>query len=83
VHSNANLDAVERRKISSPPGIEPRKVRVQVLTAVSSTKMAVFCCVALCNPVKIYPHSSCAYCIALMMEAVRTSETSVSFYETT
>jgi hypothetical protein len=43
---------------------------IEVLTA-ASMKMAVFLVVALCRS------------IALMMEAARTSETSVNFYQTT
>jgi hypothetical protein len=50
-------------------------VGFEVLTAVS-TKMAVFWVVAPCNLVAEFP-------IALMMEAARTSETLVSFYQTT
>jgi hypothetical protein len=47
-----------------------RTVRFEVLTAVS-TKMAVFWVVVPCS------------LVALMMEAARTSETLVNFYQTT
>jgi hypothetical protein len=47
--------------------------------------MTVFWDVAPCNVVQIDRRFRDAYCllIALMMEAVSTSETSVSFYQTT
>jgi hypothetical protein len=51
-------------------------VGFEVLTAVS-TKMAVFWVVAPFSLVEVYQ------LIALMMEAARTSETSVNFYQTT
>jgi hypothetical protein len=51
-------------------------------------KMTVFWDVASCSLIEIDQHLRCAYClhhkiIALMMETVNTSETSVNFYETT
>jgi hypothetical protein len=66
-----------------PPNLFPHdkliilysQVGFEVLTAVS-TKMAVFWVVAPCSPV-IYQRD------ALMMEAARTSETLVNFYQTT
>jgi hypothetical protein len=51
-------------------------VGFEVLTVVS-TKMAVFWVMAPCSLVEVYRF------IALMMEAARTSETSVNFYQTT
>jgi hypothetical protein len=55
----------------------------EVLTAVS-TKMAVFWVVAPCSLVDVYQRFRGPCClITLMMEAVRTSETMVNFYQTT
>jgi hypothetical protein len=54
-------------------------VGFEVLTAVS-TKMAVFWVVAPCVLVEVYQRFSG---IALMMEAARTSETLVNFYQNT
>jgi hypothetical protein len=51
-------------------------VGVEVLTAVS-TKIAVFWVVAPCSLVEVYHR------FALMMDAARTSETTVNFYQTT
>jgi hypothetical protein len=57
--------------------------RLEVLTAVI-TKMAVFWVVAPCSVVEVYQHFRSPCClIALMMEAVRTSETMVNLYQTT
>jgi hypothetical protein len=39
--------------------------------------------VAPCRLVEVYRRFRGAYCLALIMEAVRTSETSVNFYQTT
>jgi hypothetical protein len=52
-----------------------------------STKMAVFWVVALCSLLEVYQHFRGPYClhhqgIALMMEAARTSETLINFYQT-
>jgi hypothetical protein len=59
------------------------KVGFEVLTAVS-TKMAVFWVVAPCSVVGVYQRFRGPCClIALMMEAARTSETLVNFYQTT
>jgi hypothetical protein len=66
-------------------------VGFEVLTAVS-TKMAVFWVVAPCSPVEVYQRFRGPCCLhhqgdldlmALMMEAARTSETLVNFYQTT
>jgi hypothetical protein len=57
----------------------------QVLTA-ASMKMTVFWGIAPCIIVEIDRRFRCAYCfhnIALVMEAARTSETSVYFNENT
>jgi hypothetical protein len=58
----------------------------EVLTAVGK-KMAVFWVVAPCSLVEIYRRFRGPCCddegIALMMEAARSSETSVNFYQTT
>jgi hypothetical protein len=56
----------------------------EVLTAVS-TKMAVFWVVTLCSLVEVYQRfrGPCCLLFALMMEAARTSETLVNFYQTT
>jgi hypothetical protein len=51
----------------------------QVLTAVSM-KMSFFWGIVPCNPVEIYQHFRSAY--RSMVEAVRTSEMSVSLYQT-
>jgi hypothetical protein len=50
-----------------------------------NTKMAVFWVVAPCSLVAVYqrPAASSIRAIALMMEAARTSETLVNFYQTT
>jgi hypothetical protein len=58
-------------------------MRYQVLTA-TSMKMAVFWDVSLCSLVYIDRRFRGAYChiVALMMEAVSSSETSVSMYQT-
>jgi hypothetical protein len=63
-------------------------VRFQVLTA-ASMKMTVFWVVSPCILVEVYQRFRGACClhyqgiraIALMMEAARTSETSVNFYQ--
>jgi hypothetical protein len=62
-------------------------VRFQVLM-VASMKMAVFWVVAPCSLVEVYRCFRGACClhhplIALMMEAANTSETLISFYQTT
>jgi hypothetical protein len=62
-------------------------VRFQVLRA-ASVKMAVFWNVVLCSLAEVYRLFTNAYClhqviIALMMEIVNTSETSVKLYHTT
>jgi hypothetical protein len=57
------------------PGIDG--VCVELLKYGDKRKMAVFWIVALCSLVEVYQ------CIALMMEAARTSETLVNFYQTT
>jgi hypothetical protein len=51
----------------------------------ANMKMAVFWVVAPCSVVEVYRRfrDSCCKAIALMMEAVSTSETSVNFYHTT
>jgi hypothetical protein len=54
----------------------------------ASLKMTTFWDIALCSLVEVEQRFRGSYCrhhalIALMMEAVRTSETSVNFYETT
>jgi hypothetical protein len=57
-------------------------VGFEVITAVS-TKMALFCVVAPCSLVEVYqPFRGPCCLIALMMEAERTSETLVNFYQT-
>jgi hypothetical protein len=57
-------------------------VRFQVLVA-TSMKMTAFCDKALCSLVQVHWHFGGVYClIALLMEAVHTSEMSVYFYET-
>jgi hypothetical protein len=50
----------------------------------SCKMMAVFWVVALCSLVDVYQRfrSPCCLLIALMMEAARTSETLVNFYQT-
>jgi hypothetical protein len=70
----------------------PPMVGFEVLTAVS-TKMVVFWVVATCSLVEVYQRFRGPCClhnqgaiiraIALMMEAARTSETLVNFYQTT
>jgi hypothetical protein len=61
-------------------------VGFEVLTAVG-TKMAVFWVVAPCSLVEVYQRFRGPFClhyqIALMMEAARTSETLLNFYQTT
>jgi hypothetical protein len=57
-----------------------KSVRFEVLTAVSM-KIAVFWVVAPCSLVEVYQRFRGR--IALMMEAARTSETLVNFYQTT
>jgi hypothetical protein len=59
-------------------GIKIKNPRFQVLAA-ASMKMTVFCDVTLCFLVEI-DHG---FLITLILEAVRTSETSVNSYETT
>jgi hypothetical protein len=64
-----------------------KEVGFEVLTAVS-TKMAVFWVVMLCSLVEVYQCFGGPCCLhhqgdALMMEAARTSETLVNFYQTT
>jgi hypothetical protein len=56
-----------------------QNVGFEVLTAVSM-KIAVFWVVAPCSLVEVYQRFRA---IALMMEAARTSETLVNFYQTT
>jgi hypothetical protein len=63
------------------------KVGFEVLTA-ASMKMPVFWVVAPCNLVEVYQRFRGTFClhlqvIALMMEAVSTSETLVNFYQIT
>jgi hypothetical protein len=66
----------------------PSQVGFEVLTAVS-TKMAVFWVLVPCSLVEVHQRFRGACClrnqgiIALMMEAARTSETLVNFYQTT
>jgi hypothetical protein len=57
-------------------------MRFQVLMA-ASMKFRVFWDVLPCSKVEVDRRLRCAYCDALMMEAVRTSETSVNFNLTT
>jgi hypothetical protein len=62
-------------------------VGFEVLTA-ASMKMAVFWVVAPCSLVEVYERFGGTCCLhhqgdALMMEAARTSETLVNFYQTT
>jgi hypothetical protein len=59
-------------------------VGFEVLTAVS-TKMAVFWVVALCSLVEVYKSFGGLCCPhhQVMMEAAKTSETLVNFYQTT
>jgi hypothetical protein len=56
-------------------------VRFQVLPA-ASMKMAVFKDTARCSLVGLYRSFTVSELVAQMMEAVRTSETSVYFYKT-
>jgi hypothetical protein len=72
----------KRIKLFSPIEASRRIVGFEVLTA-ATMKMAVFLVVAPSSLVEIYRRfiSTCSL-IALMMEAARTSERSVIFYQT-
>jgi hypothetical protein len=66
---------------NAPPCFKPfrQKIGFEVLTAVTR-KMAVFWVVAPCSPCRLHHQGNE---IDLMMEAARTSGTSVNFYQTT